>query len=110
MFLGGSCREPRGGKAGGRVWRRKAIEPEGAGQDGGDGSKCQRRGRFSQFIFILYIHIQFYITILYSWCSLAGGAAGLPGGARTALAARTRRNAKIQSGSSLPRGHIQHDI
>ena len=47
-------------------------------------------------------------TIIHSWCSLAGGAAGLPGGARTALAARTRRNAKIQSGSSLPWGMINN--
>ena len=47
-------------------------------------------------------------TFIHSWCSLAGGAAGLPGGARTALAARTRRNAKIQSGSSLPWGMINN--
>ena len=70
MFLGGSCREPRGGKAGGRVWRRKAIEQEGAGQDGGDGSKCQRRGRFSQVILKLYTY-----TVGAPWL---GGRQGCP--------------------------------
>ena len=59
----------------------------------------------------LYLNYTYtHHTFIHSWCSLAGGAAGLPGVARTALAARTRRNAKIQSGSSLPRGHIQPDI
>ena len=76
MFLGGSCREPRGGKAGGGVWRRKAIQQEGAGQDGGDGSKCRRRGRFSQFIFILYIQLYTpYYTVGAPWL---GGRQGCP--------------------------------